>query len=695
MSDLATRPAPPTQRSGGAGRVVSVAAFLLVATAVGVLAVVDLGLGTADVGLVDIARLAIAPDDTTAAVLVASRLPRVLAALVVGGALGASGLVLQAIARNPLASPDTLAVNAGGYLAVVAVAALGIPVPFVLSGALAFVGGLLAAGLVLVLARGGADGPARLVLAGSALTLALHAVTMALLILFEQETVGLYAWGAGNIALTGTATLQVAAWPVVVGLVGAAALGRRLDLLGLGDDAAQSLGVPVRRTRVAGVLVAVLLAAAAVTVAGPIGFVGLSGPVVARLLARRVPGLGRHTALVPFAALCGVAVVLLADVALRLLLPAQASLNVPTGVATTLLGAMVMVWLVRRMRDTVPTSGSSSPGVRPRTRRRATVVTAVLVILVVAALVAGVLLGDRLVLLGDVANWLGDRAGRQVDFVLGQRVPRVLAALLAGAALGVAGDAVQTVCRNPLAEPGLLGVTAGAGFGAVCAVLFVPGAPVWLVSAAATAAALATFGAVYRLSSRGGLATDRMVLVGVATWAGAGALTTIVIQAVAPWDATIALTWLAGSTYGRSLVDLVPVALALTVVVPMAWLHHRELDLLALDETSPRVLGVEVGRIRLVLLAAAAVLTASSVSAVGVVGFVGLVAPHAARALVGASHARSIVVSGLLGALLVATADTVGRWALAPVQLPAGLVTAVLGAPYFVWLLWRQRGARP
>jgi iron complex transport system permease protein len=118
---------------------------------------------------------------------------------------------------------------------------------------------------------------------------------------------------------------------------------------------------------------------------------------------------------------------------------------------------------------------------------------------------------------------------------------------------------------------------------------------------------------------------------------------------------------------------------------------RRELDLLALDEDTPRVLGVRLERVRLVALGGAALLASTAVSAVGVIGFVGLVAPHAARALVGARHTRVIPVSLLLGALLVSLADTLGRTVIAPAQVPAGLVTALIGTPYFVWLLWRSR----
>ena len=694
---------PPSAASApvsttGAGRRAAparvVAAFVLAVVAVLVLAAVHLAQGTADVGALDVLRALVGADhDGTVAVLVSSRLPRLLAGLLVGVALGVAGAVLQSVARNPLASPDTLAVNAGAYVTVVAAAALGLAVPFYLQGGLAFVGGLAAAALVLALARGGADGPTRLVLAGSAIMLALHSLTMVLLVLFEQETTGLFAWGSGSIVQSGTRTVGLAAPVVAVGVVGALLLARRLDLLGLGDDAARVLGIDVRRTRVLAVLAAVLLAAIAVTVAGPIGFVGLSAPVIARLVGRKVPGLGRHVLLLPFAALVGVVVVLGADVLLRAVLPGQVSVVVPTGVVTSVLGAGILVWMARRLRD----AGAGARGARgalgrPRSRARVVTVLVVLSAALVAAVVAGLLLGDRVVLLGDVSNWAQGAAGRQVSFVLDQRVPRVLAAVLAGAALALAGTIVQAVCRNPLAEPSLLGVTSGAGLGAVLMILLVPGVGIWPMSAAAGACALGVFALVYLLSSRGGLGSERLVLVGIGAQAGTTALITLVVLVIAPWDVNLALTWLSGSTYGRSLEQLLPVALALLVVVPLAATYRRELDVLSLDEDTPRVLGLPVDRSRLVLLGAAALTTAAAVCAVGVIGFVGLVAPHAARALVGARHARVLPVAILVGAVLVSAADTLGRVVIAPGQIPAGLGTALLGAPYFVYLLWRSRG---
>ncbi|MTV24127.1 iron ABC transporter permease [Nitriliruptoraceae bacterium ZYF776] len=666
-------------------------------TLVLVVAAVHLTQGTAAVDVGDLVQLLLGRgDDRTAAVLTASRLPRLAAGALVGVTLGIAGALLQSLARNPLAAPDTLGVNAGAWLAVVATAAFGINLPLVSASLVAFAGGLVAAGLVLLLAAGGDGGPTRLILAGSAITLALHATTVLLLLLFEEGTVGLFAWGSGTLVQTGIDAVARMVPIAALAVLGALALAHRLDLLALGDDTATVLGVHVRRTRLLVVLVAVALSAAAVTVAGPVGFVGLVAPVLVRLLGTQVPDVHRHRVLLPLAALSGVLVVLGADVLLRVVRGGRGGVDVPTGVVTTLLGAAVLIWLASRFRDTGPArTPAAGAGHRVRSRRFAAAVLAAVAVLLVLAGFAGMLTGDTVVLGGDLVNWVQGRSGRAVTFVLDARLPRVVAALAAGAALGVAGACVQAVCRNALAEPGLLGITGGAGVGAVAVITLVPGASLLLVSGAAGAGALVAFGLVYVLAARRGMSSDRLVLIGVGIWYGSNALTTYVILVTSPFNLALALTWLSGSTYGRSLAQVVPVLVALLVLAPAASAVHRDLDLLALDDDTPRVLGVRLARVRLLVLLGAVALTATAVSAVGVIGFVGLVAPHVARALVGGHHRRVLPAAALLGALLVSVADSVGRTVIAPAQVPAGLLTALLGTPYFVFLLWRARAAAP
>ncbi|MFJ4983454.1 iron ABC transporter permease [Streptomyces sp. NPDC088732] len=679
----ATRPRAAASRTGAAA-VTAVLALL-----VAVLAVVDITQGTASVGPAEVWKaLAGRADPADASVVIASRLPRTAAGLLVGAALGVAGAALQAVSRNVLAAPDTLAVNAGSYLALGLLTVGGVSLPLLASSGVAFLGGLAAAAVVLSLSGLGA-GTVRLVLAGSALTLGLSSVTEGLILLFPQQTNGLYQWSQGSIGQNGFDGVVRMAPVAVAALAGLLLTARRIDALALGDDAARGLGVPVRGTRITVVVLAALLSSAAVTLAGPIGFVGLCAPALVRPLTRRFGRLVRSRVSMPVTGLVGAGLVLGADVALRTVVNAQAAVAVPTGVVTSLVGAMFLVVMALRVRETAAVSAPDRLRIPGRTAFLVTV--GVLVAALVGVAVAGVLLGDTKLLLGDVVNWAQGRAGQAVSFVLDTRVPRVLAALLAGAALALSGTLVQAVTRNPLAEPGILGVSGGAALGAVLYVTTVPAAGSWSVAGAAFAGAGVTALVVFGLAARGGFQQTRLVLVGVGVSAATTALISLLIVLTDPFNATKALTWLSGSTYGRTAPDTLPVAAALALGIAVAVARRGELDLLSLDEDTPRLLGLRPGRARLGILVTSVLLTATAVAAAGTIGFVGLVAPHAARALVGRRHVRVVPVAVLLGAVLVCTADLIGRTVIAPAQLGAGLMTAVIGTPYFLRLLLRTR----
>lgn len=690
------RPTPPPRlgaRGGAAGAAVSAA----LAAAILAVGLWHLTQGTSGVGWWDLVRYAAGAREEVGGVpvgdvLAGSRLPRLLAGVAVGFALGAAGALLQSVTRNALASPDTLAVTAGSYFSLTLVAALGLAVPLWASGLAAFTGGLLAAALVLGLAgRSAGTATTRLVLAGSVTAMALDAATAMLLILFKENTTGLFAWGSGSLAqLDINASLR--AMPLIaLVLCAALLLGRRLDVLGLGDDTAASLGVPVARPRVAAVLCAVLLTGASVTLAGPIAFVGLGAPVLARLLAGRVPALRRHLLLVTVSGLLGALLVLFADASLRALLGAEGAASIPTGVPTALLGGVLIVVLALRLRDAGPVR--RPPGARsgPRSRGRFLAVLLTASALLAGAVLAGTLAGGLWLRTGDIALWFQGAAPDLVGRALDERVPRVAAAVLAGAALALAGGIVQGAVRNPLAEPGLLGITAGAGLGAVVVVTSGPDSGLPPLPVMAVLGGLAAFALITVLARRGGLRPDRFVLIGIGCGYALSALTTFLLLRADPWQTPRIFTWLSGTTYGRTFPDVVPVAAALLVAAPVVIGLARHLDLLAVDEDTPRLLGMRVERVRPALLAAAAVLAALGVVAVGVVGFVGLIAPHLARALVGARSGRALPVAMVLGALLVSLADTLGRALIAPAQLPAGLMVALIGAPYLVWLLRRSR----
>lgn len=668
------------------GAVAVTATLVLLVT---VLAAVDITQGTADVGASEVWNALTGNAEAgDASVVIASRLPRMVAAILVGLALGMAGAALQAVSRNVLAAPDTLAVNAGSYLALGVLAVTGTTLPLLASSGAAFVGGLAAAAVVLGLSGLG-KGTVRLVLAGTALGLGLNAVTDALLLLFPQQTEGLYRWNQGSVGQNGFDGVVQMAPVITAGLVGLLLVARRVDALALGDDAARGLGVSVRGTRVTAVVLATLLSAAAVTLAGPVGFVGLCAPALVRPLARRFRGLVRSRVSLPVAGLVGAALVLLSDVVLRAVVPADTAVEVPTGVVTTVVGGVFLVVMALRARDTA--SADAPDRLRIPGRGAFLVTVVVLAVVLVCVLIGAVLLGDSKLLLGDVVNWAQGRSGRIVTFVLDTRVPRVTAALLAGAALALSGTLVQAVTRNPLAEPGILGVSGGAGLGAVLLVTTAQSPGSWAVAGAAFGGAAVTATLVFGLAARGGFSQNRLVLLGFGVSSAAAALISLVIVLSDPFDTTKALTWLSGSTYGRNMPDAVPVAVALAIGIVVAVTRRRELDLVALDEDTPRLLGLGLPRARLGFLVVSVLLAASAVAAAGTIAFVGLVAPHAARALVGRRHVRVVPVALLLGGLLVCLADLAGRTVIAPAQLGAGLMTAVIGAPYFVYLLVRTR----
>ncbi|MFF5427954.1 MULTISPECIES: iron ABC transporter permease [unclassified Streptomyces] len=659
--------------------------------ALAAVAVVHLGLGVSGVGIGDILDLLLGHGDArTRDVLLGSRLPRTLTGLVVGIALGVSGALVQGATRNPLAAPDTLGVNAGAYFAVVLVAFTGVSLGPIPAGGAAFLGGLLAVGLVHLLTGGGVLTPGRVLLAGATVALAATSAAEFLQMLDVQATRGLFFWGNGTLLQSDLERPLVLGAVVLAGAVAAPFLARPLDLLALGDETAQAMGVRVERIRPAAFLLAVLLSAAAVSLAGPIGFVGLIGPVIVRQL-----GLRKHAALLPMAALLAATLVLGADAAAQIVVTPSATqpAEIPVGVVTALIGGPVFMALARRVSTGDADTGAA---VVVSDRRRAPGYTVALgagLLALAAAMALSLRVGDVPVSWGQLGAALTGSAEQITEAVISFRLPRVLVAALAGACLAVAGVAVQAVVRNPLAEPGLVGVTGGASLGAITVILAVPAAPLAALPAAAAVGGVLMLILVVlvargtRSGGRGGIDPTRVVLVGIGAAATSMALVNILVVG-AQMNLASALGWLAGSTYGRDFTALgwlaVPAVVAVLLVAAA-----RPVNLLSLGDELPRALGLDLGRARLLVLGAGAVLAAGTAAAVGAVGFVGLVAPHLARRVVGNSTARVIPMAAVLGAVLVVSADALGRWLLAPTEIPVGIVTALLGAPYLVWLLRR------
>lgn len=272
------------------------------------------------------------------------------------------------------------------------------------------------------------------------------------------------------------------------------------------------------------------------------------------------------------------------------------------------------------------------------------------------------------------------------------RLPRILTAFLVGMALATSGAIMQGITRNPLAEPGILGVSAGAGLAAVAIIVWFKEIPLTYLPWAAFGGALLTAIAVYGLSWKNGGSTPvRLILIGVAFAAALGALTTFMLVFGDINDVQQAYVWLAGSVYGRNWQHIQTLSAWLLVLLPLAIFSARQLNTLSLGDDIARGLGTRVEWQRVLLLVISVALAAVAVAVAGTIGFVGLVAPHITRRLVGPSHEGLIPITALFGGGLLVLADLIGRWVIAPSELPIGIVTALIGAPYFMYLLYRYR----
>ncbi|WP_443073133.1 FecCD family ABC transporter permease [Streptomyces sp. S465] len=272
------------------------------------------------------------------------------------------------------------------------------------------------------------------------------------------------------------------------------------------------------------------------------------------------------------------------------------------------------------------------------------------------------------------------------------RLPRTLLAAVCGAGLAVCGAVMQSLLRNPLADPFVLGVSSGASTGAVAVVVLGAGGGAVTVSAGAFVGAVVSFALVLLGSQVLGGTTDRVVLSGVAGMQLFSALTSFVVMTAADAEQTRGvLFWLLGSlgNVGWSEVWVCLAVLAVALLVCAA--HAHALDAFAFGQDAAATLGVPVARTRLILLSVTALLTAALVSSAGAIGFVGLVLPHATRALVGPGHGRLLPVTALTGAVFLVWVDTLARTALDPQEVPVGVVTSLIGVPAFVLVLYRSR----
>ncbi|MGP4068487.1 iron ABC transporter permease [Halobacillus sp. B29] len=612
------------------------------------------------------------------------RLPRAVMGILAGGALAVSGVILQTVTKNPLSSASTLGIHSGTYFAVVLTT---IFFPFIMFAngiVTAFLGGILTFAAVYLLSGAGNATPVRMVLAGMIVTFLFSSLTSVLQIFYENETQGLFLWGSGTLIQNNWDGVQFSLPIIAAGMLTAFIFSKKMDTLTLGDDVATALGQNVRVVKLITILAAVLLTSVTVSVVGPIGFVGLVAPHIIKLIGYR-----SHIPLVIGSFLWGGNVLLLADILARIIDPSFSEL--PVGAITALIGSPWLIWLVMRMKQSqgsgdTGTIMAGSGAVNLSLKKLLPLLGAVIVLTILISMSSGNYGFEPLV---AWEAFFGSSNEFIRNFILNLRLPRALVAVFSGAILAVSGLIFQGVLRNPLADPSVIGITSGAGVGALMTMYVFSVSAVW-IPVGAMIGAFVFFLIVMGLGAKAEFQPTILALLGIGVSAfGSAIIQILVVQA--DLGVASALTWLSGTTYAKGWSQLLQYLLwPVILFIPLLVFYIKTLDVLSLGDDTAKGLGLRVRSVRFQMAMIATLLAACSVAAVGSIGFVGLIAPHVARLLVGSANQKLLPVTMLLGGLLLLVADLFSRTLLAPNEIPSGILVALIGAPYFLWLMKKR-----
>ncbi|MFP8967674.1 Fe(3+)-hydroxamate ABC transporter permease FhuB [Pokkaliibacter sp. CJK22405] len=610
-----------------------------------------------------------------------SAAPRALVTVLVGAALGFSGSLLQQLTQNRLVSPMTLGASSGAWLALVIVAIVWPGVQGQWNALAALLGAMLAAALVMLMAGRDGLGGVRLVLAGMACNLLFGALASGLMMMHDQYTRDLFVWGAGDLTQTDWHAARTLLWRLAPAVLVLWLAPRALQLLRLGAGSAQSLGLAVWPLITVLFLAAMWLTSSAITAVGLIGFIGLLTPNLVRLLGVKSP----RAELIASAVL-GALALQCADV--LALWASEFTLDrVPTGAAAALLGVPVLIWLTRR---NLTSADQAQPPAETASAAGSALGRNVLLMTLLLAVFLGLFVSPGLAQTpsgGLVTQW-------QITWpdalVWSLRWPRLVVAMSAGAGLAVAGVLLQRLLRNPLASPDILGLSAGATLAMlICAMIsgatLQSGGPL-----VAFLGAMVTLVILIWLGRRHQFAPGMMALVGISL----AALLDAVLQFVlvkGTLNSFAILGWMAGSTYRVLPEQALLLAGLVTALTVAALVMGRAVTLLGLGAPIASSLGVSVGIVRLLLLSLAAMLCAVVTSQTGPIAFVGLLAPHLARLSGARLVQHQLLLAAVMGATLMLLADWLGRVVLFPVQMPVGIMGALLCGGYFLLILAAQR----
>lgn len=602
-----------------------------------------------------------------------SLLPRLVISLLVGAGLGLVGVLFQQVLRNPLAEPTTLGVATGAQLGITITTLWAIPGAMTTQFA-ALAGACVVGALVFGVSWGKRLSPVTLILAGLVVSMYCGAVNQLLVIFHHDQLQSMFLWSTGTLTQTDWSVVQQL-WPQLLGgVMLTLLLLRPLTLMGLDDGVARNLGLALSLARLAALTLAIIISALLVNAVGIIGFIGLFAPLLAKMLGAR-----RLLSRLMLAPLIGALILWLSDQLILWL--TQVWMEVSTGSVTALIGAPLLLWLLPRLRSISAPAMDAGGKVYVERQR------------VVGWSLAGIavlLLGMAIALsFGRDSHGWHWASGELMHSLMEWRAPRILAALIAGMMLAVAGCIIQRLTGNPMASPEVLGISSGAAFGVVLMLFFVPGnAFGWLLPAGSLGAA-ATLLIILIAAGRGGFSPHRMLLAGMAL---STAFTMLLMMLQASGDPRMAqiLTWISGSTYNASWDQVLRTGLVMIVLLALTPFCRRWLTILPLGGNTARAVGMALTPTRVALLLLAAALTATATMTIGPLSFIGLMAPHIARMMGFRRTLPHMILSALVGGILLVFADWCGRMVLFPYQIPAGLLSTFIGAPYFIYLLRKQ-----
>ncbi|WP_449545635.1 Fe(3+)-hydroxamate ABC transporter permease FhuB [Lelliottia amnigena] len=602
-----------------------------------------------------------------------SLLPRLAISLLVGAGLGLVGVLFQQVLRNPLAEPTTLGVATGAQLGIT------ITTLWALPGALtsqfaALAGACIVGALVFGVAWGKRLSPVTLILAGLVVSLYCGAINQLLVLFHHDQLQSMFLWSTGTLTQTDWSIVQ-RLWPQLLGgVLLTLLLLRPLTLMGLDDGVARNLGLALSLARLGALTLAIVISALLVNAVGIIGFIGLFAPLLAKMLGAR-----RLLARLILAPMIGALILWLSDQIILWL--ARVWMEVSTGSITALIGAPLLLWLLPRLRSMSAPAMDAGDKVHAERQHILWFSVAGVGVLILVCWLA-------LSLGRDASGWHW-ASGTLLNELAQWRWPRISSALIAGVMLAVAGCIIQRLTGNPMASPEVLGISSGAAFGVVLMLFFVPGdAFGWLMPAGSLGAA-ATLFIIMIAAGRGGFSPHRMLLAGMAL---STAFTMLLMMLQASGDPRMAqiLTWISGSTYNATGAQVVHSGVAMLLLLAVTPLCRRWMTILPLGGETARAVGVALTPARVGLLLLAACLTAVATMTIGPLSFIGLMAPHIARMMGFRRTMPFIVMSALTGGMMLVIADWLGRMVLFPYQIPAGLLSTFIGAPYFIYLLRKQ-----